>query len=474
MCRFERHLKIGFTGFCIFAFEFHAIAAPSPELAADQQKGSGELCVFPDKSMGSLYQLKHGKRLPLFAASGTCRLPQKSRLGLRVSLSSKSQISKLAALPAGLLYELDASKADLEPEDLEAIAGCKSLASLMLKQNHGLGRDLAPVFAMSNLSSLNLAEMGLKSRDLTGVARLAGLRRLNLDGNKQLDDACMTEIARLKNLDWLFLSRTQVTGKGINLLKERQGFKCVSFASLYTGDALAPFLRQNKKLEYLDLSSSSCSKKDLAEILLKESELKTLYLSSNNAVDDSFLSSLSCLKKLLKLNLASTNISSKGICNLRALAELEYLNLSSCAVDYNAAGCLGGIASLKVLILNNSSLTDAGLKALAAVKGLRELELSDNKLSDSGCQMLSKLTQLNSLDLSSCSVGDNALVAISKLQNLSSLQLASTKVSDKGLLLLSRMKSLRFLDLRNTAVTTAQARAFKKANQNCKILHDFN
>ncbi|KAK7867760.1 hypothetical protein R5R35_002260 [Gryllus longicercus] len=185
------------------------------------------------------------------------------------------------------------------------------------------------------------------------------------------------------------------------------------------------------KLQYLDLSMTVISGKDLAELL------KTC-------------------QSLLKLSLERCSIIQESCCAISINSKLEVLNMSMCCglKEIGLRKILSGCQKLTELNLAWTCLNSSALEILArfAPRTLGRLNISGcgKYLSDKHiCQLVQTCPHLVELDLSDCtSLTASCIEYICNLQKLEHVALSRCyNIGSSSYLLLSRIDSLLYLDV---------------------------
>ena len=194
--------------------------------------------------------------------------------------------------------------------------------------------DLAKVTGVI-LSNPNFTDEGLKE-----VAKLKQLEALYLDGTKTTD-AGLKEVAKLQKLTHLFLGDTQITDEG---LKE---------------------VAKLKQLEELNLYD--CTK-----------------------TTDTGLKEVAKLQNLERLSLALTKITDEGLKDVAKLQNLSTLGLDRTQITDAGLKEVAKLPNLKELVLGNTQITDEGLKDVAKLQKLESLNLYGTKVTKAGADELEK------------------------------------------------------------------------------------
>ncbi|PHS05216.1 MAG: hypothetical protein COA78_15525 [Blastopirellula sp.] len=152
--------------------------------------------------------------------------------------------------------------------------------------------------------------------------------------------------------------------------------------------------------------------------------------------------------KLTYLNISSLNMTGEELSLLSDATSLKTLNLSSCqALEDSSLEALKELPNLETVILDRSAVGDSGMKHLAQIKNLRSLSLTYTSITDEGLKELKNVPTLRSLNLINTKVTDAGLLELQKFPALEDLSIAGPELSDKGLLSLQKCKQLKALDI---------------------------
>lgn len=122
-------------------------------------------------------------------------------------------------------------------------------------------------------------------------------------------------------------------------------------------------------------------------------------LGDDSQVTDRGLGQLRSLARLEHLDLDGTEVGDAGLPALATLQRLRILNLNETRITDAGLDCLTSLPRLELLMLNRTAVTDAGVARLAALGSLRELFLKDTTITDEGIPYLRGLPQLQYVDL---------------------------------------------------------------------------
>ncbi|XP_062181971.1 F-box/LRR-repeat protein 3-like isoform X2 [Phragmites australis] len=299
-----------------------------------------------------------------------------------------------------------------------------------------------------------------------GLAALAAacpdLADLDLANGVHLGDAAAAEVARMRRLQRLSLSRCKaVTDMGLGCvavgcpdLRDLSLKWCLGVTDL----GIQLLALKCKKLRTLNLSYTMITK-DCFPAIMKLPDLEVLELMGCVGIDDDALCSLEKdrNKSLQVLDISNCqNVTEVGVSSLvKSTPNLLELNLSHCCpVTPSLVSGFQRIAKLRTLKLEGCKFMADGLKAIGrSCVSIMELSLSrssgvtDTELSF----VVSRLKNLLKLDITCCrNITDVSLAAItSSCTSLISLRMESCgHVSSKGLQLIGkRCCHLEELDL---------------------------
>lgn len=160
-------------------------------------------------------------------------------------------------------------------------------------------------------------------------------------------------------------------------------------------------------------------------------------------------SAISKLRLLSELNLKYTNTTDAGLHLLsNGLKNLVKLNLASCNVTARGIAFIEILSTLRELFLNCCYLTDSSLLHIIKLSRLEVLDISDTQVTDKGFEQIEKLQYLKKLSVGGLrGITDSSMANISKLNLLSQLNVSRTNISDDGILKLSMLKNLKELEI---------------------------
>jgi internalin A len=213
--------------------------------------------------------------------------------------------------------------------------------------------------------------------ELKETIKYKNLRALSLESCDKVTAAGLSELASLRELRWLNLSRSGVTDAG---LKE--------FAAV-------------EGLRTLDLSSTSVTDEGLKALnsLKNLRDLYVGYIKAPEKVTDAGLKALAEVTTLKRLDLAGIKLTRTGLNSLAPLKGLQALGITVGRLRDDDLRGLAAFQNLKELVIANTELTDGALSELAALKNLQTLTLHNVKLPATGLHGLAAVKSLRELVL---------------------------------------------------------------------------
>ncbi|MDR0869308.1 MAG: hypothetical protein LBN39_00800 [Planctomycetaceae bacterium] len=186
--------------------------------------------------------------------------------------------------------------------------------------------------------------------------------------------------------------------------------------------------QKSLKLDKTETSDAGIAKlaadnPDLVELTLGETKIQNL--------DEALLS----LKKLKKIRVSSTNLTSAGVTLLSKIETLEDVDVSQTNLGDMDLMLLAQLPNLKRLNLYTTKITNFGLDFLKDFKSagtLIWLNIDKNTLDDAAIPKLAPLTNLEWLHLGRTGLTDEGLYELAKIKTLKEVSITNTKVSKDG------------------------------------------
>lgn len=182
--------------------------------------------------------------------------------------------------------------------------------------------------------------------------------------NGEFTDEAMRYIPDLPELEWLEISRSSLSDRGLSHLK-----KCTAIRRLYIhdmnlkGEELS-WISSLNQLEALALQNTRIDGRFLKH-LSAENTLKVLNLSGN-IISDGDMAEISRFRNLEVLSLANTQIGGTGIRELEGMARLNELNIENCSVFDNDLVSFMSMPNLRIVYATGCKLSDYGIGTVIA------------------------------------------------------------------------------------------------------------
>jgi hypothetical protein len=170
--------------------------------------------------------------------------------------------------------------------------------------------------------------------DLEVLRDLPNLKQLNLNNAARVTPARLAPLAKMRNLEVLYLMKTPVGDDGLAHARNLHGLKELWIEETGITDASVPWIASNPQLTHLDLDGAQITDKSAA-LLAK-------------------------LENLEVLALRDTRITSRGLVEIAKLPRLKHLYLLRTAVDDEGLRHLAKIESLNTLDVRLTRVTAAG------------------------------------------------------------------------------------------------------------------
>lgn len=296
----------------------------------------------------------------------------------------------------------------------------------------------------------------LLALEFANVQKDAGGRIVAIDlTGAWITDADMEQVASIASLQRLTLAHTRITDLGFERLKRLPNVVKLDcyYAEHFTDDGIA-HIKGWKKLERLSLRGTKVTSK-VFEHLAGLTSLRELDLGFAQ-LDDSGFELLAELPKLEQLSMGGNRLTGAALQVLKLLPALRHLDVSGIQrVDSGLWGLpltetnLGHIGALMQLVslnLSGANISDRG----ADRPGHPDAERSTL----TGLSKLRTLVNLEVLDLSRTPVNASGLAEIATLPKLRELKLGLAKdVDDSAIETLLAMKDLHRLLITGTALS---------------------
>lgn len=298
--------------------------------------------------------------------------------------------------------------------------------------NNNLGKNISPVWKLTNLAELYIDNTGITNSEFAGVTNLNKLQKLSVNKNKL---TYLDPIKGITTLKELYVSNNNIDNlSGIKVEKfvaDNQEIiisEDVNKSIVFNDKVLASRVRARLgsavksatpingrwaitlstadlyKVENLDLSPTANDSEEITDITGLEGfrNLKSLNLSNNKVTNLEKLSELPNLQTLIVRNNNLTNLN--GLKEAKSLVQLD----ASTNLIYDVSG-ISNLNNLDIVILNNNKLGD-NISSLNGLAGnLSTLAIDNNSVTD--------LSKIDKLGAESVYASYNYLSKIGNVEN---------------------------------------------------------
>jgi len=289
----------------------------------------------------------------------------------------------------------------------------KEIKSLNLQSSNVNNADLSNVSTLINLESLNISRTKFTDKGIRNLLPLLKLKSLDLSFT-EITDRGIDELIALNGLTKINLAKTRITDDGITALKNLRKLTWVDLHNTNITVAILPQLVNLPSLKYVNLSNCfTYGEKFDINCFAEFKNAKSLEIFD---IDHSFIRNLKMFREngmLHKLPIAK-NINGDTPLNPEDVHEV---NLMNCTIKDDDLNELVAFPNLKVLNLHRTGITPGGLGNLEQLKFLNTLFIDDLPLeaknllqaskfyNESGISILRKIGLLHVLYYAKNSLG---------------------------------------------------------------------
>ena len=330
---------------------------------------------------------------------------------------------------------------------------------------------------------------GMSGTDLDIVEQLTDVEEMEFT-SVPVTDATLKLLRNLPALHKLALRDLgNVTAAGYRTIAALPSLKTLGVRGPVGAESLSAFTA-NRKLDSLSLNDVIFVEQDFAAIA-GIPVLKTLTISTRDAVVPGAWARLVAAKKLTTLNLEKTPKTAEMIAQIGRIAHLTSISLGDVTLPDSDLAPLGALKFLQTLRTTSGStvdgnvfatwlphpamktltfpstrsVTDKVLRAIAtAFPMLDHLEVraEAGSVTAAGLAHLQKLRKLDHLALTGDAVDSAGLAHIVTLDQIIHLGLGSARLAEEDARLFAKLGSLRELELNNPPVSDAALKGYAK------------
>ncbi|MBM4071491.1 MAG: hypothetical protein FJ271_21530 [Planctomycetes bacterium] len=286
--------------------------------------------------------------------------------------------------------------------------------------------------------------------------------------NEKPNDQQIAELGKLKHLDGLWVSSTQVSEKGLQVIRDLRKLRILAVFNVPVSDDFLRIVEAMPDLESLDVVRGATTHNGLRHLR----SLKKLQRLGYDTTDKGgeALKHLNELPKLGHLSLGGA-FDGTGFEQLSSTI-LTTLHLQPSGLNDEGLQKLKPRPSLTALNVNQTKITGRCLDHVSKFTGLENLSIGMNAIADDDLAVIATLPKLTNLDCARTAIGDKGVRHIAKIKKLTQLELSHTKITDAGLKLLAELRELKQLNVTNTKVTPEGVAALRKALPKCEVFFD--
>lgn len=294
---------------------------------------------------------------------------------------------------------------------------------------------------------------------LQALGKLTSVETIELSHNESVNDDALQWLSSLTSLRVLYLYNTEVTGNGLEHLKDVPLVRLELSHSPVTNDGLA-HIGAITTLEYLGLKNASVNDSGLHN-LNKLQKLRELRLT-NTDVTDAGLQELSCISSLAALSLGGTRVTADGIEDFKAalpgcrvIAD-HGLGKSSDNELLFPAGYHPTTDEIEAMLKKRGIEYDIQIDNAKPDKPVRQFQLEESALGAKPIlQFVHAMPKLEFLSVQHSLAGDALLEGLSKCENLTLLVIRGGRLSDAGLAYLKDIPKLQEIEFHEQTFTDA-------------------
>jgi protocatechuate 3,4-dioxygenase beta subunit len=268
-------------------------------------------------------------------------------------------------------------------EGMKHLKGLQSLEFLMLVRTGVSDEGLIHLKDLTKLEFLGLISNKFTDAGLEHITGMTELKSLRLDDTRITDGGLqrLKQCGILTRLEFLVLSRTQITNAGLAYLQGMDRLRRLYIGGTRIGDEGISYLAKLSKLEVLILDDTNVTDAGLAHLRgLKN--LNMLYLQ-NTQITDAGLEHLKESANLVELWLGGTKITDAGLAHIQGLTSLQSVSLERTAVTDKGLTYLKPLTAMRELFLKQSNITIDGYMDLKEVLPDCQIYWEEKKNNDS-------------------------------------------------------------------------------------------
>ncbi len=351
---------------------------------------------------------------------------------------------------------------------------------------------LVLICSIKELNTLDSLECALSKTQLAAIGRIKKLTHLSINA-ANLSDSDMRELGNLTNLECVVVASSHMDGHAVGYLPHTVVDLAIDSPNLSSA-LLAKGLSRLPDIHAFNAPNSSVTDEVILELCsLKKLDRLTLEVSK---VTSSGLNMLRKCRQLSSLTLVHPIMPIREMSFLRTLTLthlkeliLSYPSCDNFDVDFlskcqlqtlalagpsicSDLSALSGMHSLVDLSLVQTPVTNIAF--CAQIPNLNKLCLFGSNITDTSIGEFTRTgSRLRKLDLSFTSTGDvSASLLVAKCSNLQELVMSGTRLTDKGLESLAEITGLQRLHIEKTQTSREATARIMHALPQCDVFSD--
>ncbi|MFN8551357.1 MAG: protein kinase [Candidatus Obscuribacterales bacterium] len=266
------------------------------------------------------------------------------------------------------LVKLEMQRSSITERGLLEISKMKTLKALVLDGISVPQSAWQHLQNLPQLKELSIRDVDLNDEGLRNICKISNLRRLQIDGNSGITKDGYAQLLKLKNLELLGVGEMNSSDDLIDVLLRMPKLQILYINKTSITDAQLKRLSSSKVLHEIELEKSPNITMTGVMSLLKNPQMGSVDLRSDEWLKDSDLTALLCVDHPFHLSVEKTNITDKGI-KILAKTKCFYADISRTAVT--DAGLMELAKSKNITMLRYSvdgPITAYGLKKLQQMR----------------------------------------------------------------------------------------------------------
>ena len=284
------------------------------------------------------------------------------------------------------IIEVDLSGEEITSAEINDLLKLDGLRKISLRNTILKADMLQSIVTLQSLEALDLRGCELPVNGLSYLKSLPKLKRIRLSGKNagmQLQDDDLGDLASIDSLRALYVDFFPIGDAGIKKLREHPNLQELGLAGTDVTDASLVDLASIAGLKKIRLANTEITGSGFSAIESHRS-LKEIDLSGCKHLQQEYVSSLSKIPGMLKLNFYDSNISDAGVRDLKSASKLKWLNLDKTPITDKALGSVAELKNLEFLHVGSTQITDKGLNALTGLRKLKNLVATETFVTDEG------------------------------------------------------------------------------------------